>query len=151
MFTRAAIFSACARLLTNTSVVFDARMWLSTSGATAGQMLPPTFPRSATGDSTAISISFVIPQSTIVTGRNAGRLIGALRHSRRGIARLPRAVAASPKVRCAAADVSTSCFESFQRQRQMRTALGSGDRVDLVDDHRADAAEHSAPLQRSSA
>ena len=47
-------------------------MWPRTSGATAGQMLPPMLPRSATGDSTAICISFVIPQSTIVTGRKAG-------------------------------------------------------------------------------
>jgi hypothetical protein len=64
--------SACARLLTKTSVVRDARMWWSTSSATAGHTVPPTFPRSGTGDATDSDIAFVIPQSTIRTARHRG-------------------------------------------------------------------------------
>ena len=36
-------------------------------------------------------------------------------------------------------------LEPLEREREMRAALRAGDRVDLVDDHRAHAAEHPAP------
>jgi hypothetical protein len=68
-FTLAAIRSACARLLTNTSVLRAPRMWSSTSGATDVQIVPPTFARSSTGDTTLVSMRFTSPQSTIWTGR----------------------------------------------------------------------------------
>src|SRR2546423_7216856 len=36
------------------------------------------------------------------------------------------------------------CFKALERQCQMRTALRSGERVDLVDDYRACTTEHPA-------
>ena len=38
-------------------------------------------------------------------------------------------------------------FEAFERQREMRAALGAGHRVDLVDDHPADAPQELACLR----
>ncbi len=71
-FTRAAIRSACARLLTNTSVVRARWMYACTSSTTFGHTVPPTSPRSGTGETTASSICLTRPQSTMVTAREAG-------------------------------------------------------------------------------
>ena len=62
----------------------------------------------------------------------------------RGTARSPPAASASPTDRCAAATVSARSLEPLERQREVRAALRARDRVDLVDDHRAHAAEHAA-------
>ena len=102
--TRAAIRSACARLLTKTSVVRAPRIWSSTSGATDVQIVPSTCARSSTGDTTRVSIRFTSPQSTMVDGPEARfRRCRRVCHNRRGTARSRRAAAASPTARCAAA------------------------------------------------
>ena len=42
----------------------------------------------------------------------------------------------------------SSCVEPFEREREVRAALGAGDRVDLVDDDRVDAAQRLARRRR---
>ena len=78
----------------------------------------------------------------MVHGRGVDRR--ALVSCRRGNARSRRAVVASPRGRCAAASRSAESIEPLERQREVRAALRPGDRVNLVDDHGAHAAEHAA-------
>ncbi len=39
------------------------------------------------------------------------------------------------------------CFQPFQRERQMRAALGGDQRVDLIEDHRFNGAQHLARVR----
>ena len=63
---------------------------------------------------------------------------------RRGSARPPRAVARSRRARCAADRAPVELRDALERQREVRAALGRRERVDLVDDHRLDAAQRLA-------
>ena len=65
----------------------------------------------------------------------------ASRGRRRRSARSPRAAAAWPTARRAADRARHSVGETLERERQVRAALGRGDRVHLVDDHRLDAGQ----------
>ena len=94
---------------------------------------------SSTGTTTSISIGLRWPASTIVTGRGPARPSG-----RRGTARSPRAAAGSPTGRSAAAARCASSLEPFEREREVRAALGPGHRVDLVDDDPPDAPQDLA-------
>ena len=49
-------------------------------------------------------------------------------------------------MRCGGASVSS--LQPFEREREVRAALGGGQRVDLVDDHPSDAAQRLARLRR---
>ena len=61
--------------------------------------------------------------------------------TRRGTGRPPPADAAWPRARCAAAASARDLLEPLERQHQMGAALGGGEGVDLVDDHRLDRRE----------
>ena len=71
------------------------------------------------------------------------------RPGRPGSARSPPAGAGWPRGRCAAAAavLGDQALEPLEAERQVRAALGAGDGVDLVDDHRADAAEDVPPAR----
>ena len=88
-------------------------MWRRTSGATAGQMLPPMFPRSGTGDSTDICISFVIPQSTIVTGLKTGAVASVISHPPRNRATSSRGFCVADRpIRCGDRSTCASSLSS---------------------------------------
>ena len=93
----------------------------------------PSSAMSSTGTITSSSIGLRWPASTTATSRGRS---GA--SSRRGIARSPRADAAWPTARSAAAGRRVSASEPLERERQVRAALRRGHRVDLVDDHPAE-------------
>ena len=67
---------------------------------------------------------------------------------RRGTGRSPRAAAAWPTARCAGAAAPPPCRTQCSRRSRVTArwlpALGGGQRVDLVDDHRLDAAQRLA-------
>ena len=58
--------------------------------------------------------------------------------------RSPRAGAGWPTARCAAAASAQRSLQPLERERQVRAALGGGQRVDLVDDHGLDVDERLA-------
>ena len=106
----------------------------STSGATEVQIVPPHVARSATGDTIAVSICFTRPQST-------------MRQSTRTPTEKPRDLLERPlcgRQADALRRTPDEVLEPLEREREMRAALRSGDRVDLVDDHGAQRAEHAA-------
>ena len=84
------------------------------------------------------------PQSTMVHGRGVGSLppLASWPTRKRAISSSGRCVADKP-IRWG--EPSQQPIQPFERQREVRAALAPGDRVDLVDDHRAHTAEHPAP------
>ena len=68
---------------------------------------------------------------------------------RRGSARPRRSAFASPTGRCGSAAHGRSTSQPLERQRQVAAALARGQRVDLVDDHRAHRREHRAARLRA--
>ena len=113
-------------------------MYLSTSSATDGQTLPPTSPRSGTGDTTRSSICFTSPQSTIVTGRNAA-LRSIVRRSRHSAEKVRDLLERPLRGRepDALHRILHEQLQPLEREREMRAALRPRHRVDLVEDHRA--------------
>ena len=93
----------------------------------------PSSRMSSTGTTTSRSSGLRCPASTIVTGRSPPR--------KREISSSGRCVADRP-IRCGS--VAGDRRQPLQRERQVRAALGAGDGVDLVDDHRLDRAQHVA-------
>ena len=147
--TRPAIRSACARLLTKISVVRAWRIRSSTSGATEVQIVPPTWPRSGTGERTdgldrlhqpAVDDGnrpehrrdLVADPAGLAPAEEARDLVErALRRRETDALRRP------PEQR----------LEALEGEREMRSALSTGERVDLVDDHHPQRREHPAPLR----
>ena len=85
---------------------------------------------SSTGTSTRTSMVFAVGGATISTGAAPPR--------KRATSSTGRTVADSP-IRCAGRGSSAS--SRSRRERQVGAALGPGDRVHLVDDHRLHAAQ----------
>ena len=83
---------------------------------------------SSTGTTTSRSHRLSAPGATTVTGRAPPR--------KRATSSTGRTVADSP-MRCAG-EVQ-QCVEPLQAEREVGAALGAGDGVDLVDDHRLDS------------
>ena len=148
---RAASRSADRRALQKTIVERWARISSSSRGCIAGQMLrrtgpaaagpltgssitSPSAPMSSTGTTISTSSGLRTPALTIVTGRGP---LAVLPPRNRAISSSGRWVADSP-MRWNGR--SRDLLEPLERQREVRTPLGRRDRVDLVDDHRFDAA-----------
>ena len=94
---------------------------------------------SSTGTMTWRSSGLRAPASTIRTSRP-----GPTPAMNRPIASSGRCVADRP-IRCGGARVGAAeALEPLQAEREVRAALRAGDRVDLVDDHVLDAAQHLA-------
>ena len=137
-------------------------MWSSTSGATDGPDRPAHVREVVDGRDDATSpCCFTSPQSTMCTGRkrltqfgfsrsqvfSALRIafppsLGMLPPRNRAISSSGRCVAESP-MRCGASGATR--VEPLEREREVRAALRARHGVDLVDDHRAQRAEHRAP------
>ena len=98
---------------------------------------------SSTGTMTSTSSGLRTPASTIVTGR--GWPSASRPPRKRAISSSGRCVADSP-MRCGGR--SQMRVEPLEREREVGAALGGGDRVDLVDDHRLDVAQRLARLRR---
>ncbi len=142
--------SASRRELTKTIVDRWARISSSNRGAIAGQMLrrgacgadaspPRSAPRSrsvmsSTGTSMVSSIGLRTPASTMTTSRPVPPRKRATSLSGRCVADRP--------MRCGS--LSASAAQALEADGEVGTALGAGERVDLVDDHRGDAAQRLA-------
>ena len=113
-------------------------MCSSTSGATDGQTLPPTFAE-IRAPATPPSSSICFDQPAVDDRHRPNPVASQLRLAS---AEKPRDFVERP-LRCRESDAlrrrRDKRFESLERQRQMRAALRPGDRMDLVDDHRAHA------------
>ena len=112
---------------------------LGRSAGPARACPPPARPRSR-------SSSFAVPASTISTGRGRPVAVLAAQEARD----LGQRAAGWPTGRCAGARpvrLGHHAVEPLQAQRQVGAALGPGDGVDLVDDHRADAGEDVLPAR----
>ena len=112
---------------------------MTTSSFTTGWVSSfdvPSSRRSSTGTTTSRSSSLRVPASTSRIGRSP--------ETKRPISSSGRCVAERP-IRCAGS--LEQRVEPLQRQRQMRAALGAGDGVNLVDDHRLDPAQRLARLR----
>ena len=92
---------------------------------------------SSTGTTTCRSSSFATPASTSWIGRAP--------ETKRPISSSGRCVAERP-MRCTG--VLDEPVEALDAQREVRAALRARDRVHLVEDQRADAAQHLARLRR---
>ena len=151
---RCASRSARRRLLVKTIVLRWARIASRMRGWMAGQMelrasaaiagppgwssggsTSPSRAMSSTGTMTWRSSAFRVPASTISTCRSGPMppRNAAMRSSGRWVALRP--------MRCGGATVavlrrsSPQVLQAFQREREVRAALGAGDGVHLVDDH----------------
>ena len=108
-------------------------------GCWSGGRTSPIAAMSSTGTTTWSSSGLRAPASTIRTSRP-----GPTPAMNRAIASSGRCVADRP-IRCGGSRVRRAqALEALQAQREVRAALRAGDRVDLVDDHVLDAAEHLA-------
>ena len=98
---------------------------------------------SSTGTTTWSSSGLRAPASTIVTSRSGP---DAAEEAGDRLERPLRRAEADPLRRARLPSRSRQVLEPFEAQREVRAALGAGDRVDLVDDHVLDAAEDLARL-----
>ena len=94
----------------------------------------PSSVMSSTGTTTSSSTVLADGGCTTSTSRGAAEERGDL----------VDAAARSPTARSAAPGASSSASRRSRRQREVRAALGAGDGVHLVDDHRLDAAQRLA-------
>ena len=100
---------------------------------------------SSTGTITSRSSCLAAPASTIVTGR--GRPVAVLAAEEAGDLRQRPLGGREADALQLAAVLGDHALQPLQAERQVRAALGAGDGVDLVDDHRADAAEDVPPAR----
>ena len=164
--SRVASRSARRRALTKISVERCSCTRSSRRGCIAGQMLRRTGPAAAgplvgssitwpssamssTGTTTSISSGLRMPASTMVTGRGRRRAGPAGSSSKpprkRAISSSGRWVADRP-MRCGGRSQRASSRSSVSAR--CGPALGGGQRVDLVDDHRLDVAQGVPGLRR---
>ena len=117
-----------------------------------GKLGAPGSDMSSTGTTICRSSSFCRPASTISHSRLGPTRNFAIRSSGRCVAERPirwtgrRGGLAEPPRCCSEGPppTPTRCSSRSKRQRQVGAALGLGDGVDLVDDHRLDAGEDLA-------
>ena len=132
--------SASRRVLTKTSVVRCAAIELREPVVDTPPRPRATSPLRAAsrGTSSARSSARRWPSSTIAQSRSRRRRVPTRKRA------TLRSASASPRGRCAASGASATVLEALERQREVRAAARADDRVDLVDDHRPDGAQHLA-------